>query len=229
MGKGIHLMQRWAHLNAHKHPSWRISVTPGANRSDVSVSPSDGNTPSEPTMGRSSNDECMACTVDINTQHCAGSLCSGTRTKNRRPWEIQKWPYWPTPCLVLVIFPGTRTHPVLTQIQHTYTFICFMAANQREPEEKVNTQQLKGTVCLLPFAGHVGVKTLFPDPWSWPHCPVLPNQQKSFQINEKLVPVLHGKKNKIKNRKTLSWLFKDWYKTKQLNLLVLRAACWYLI
>lgn len=81
--------------------------------------------------------------------------------QNRRPREIQKCPYWPTPCLVLVIFPGTRTPSQLTQIQYTYAFICFMATIQSEPlkkplkkplKTKVNTRGLRRTVCLLTHA-----------------------------------------------------------------------------
>lgn len=123
---------------------------------------SDGNSQSKPMMLRSQDHECGVCRAHVNTRRCAGSLCSGTRSKNHRPPEIQKWPYWPTPCLVLVIFPGTRTHPWLTQIQYTYTFICFVAAGQSQPEKKtpttkVNTQRLKRTVCLLPLARHTSV------------------------------------------------------------------------
>lgn len=71
------------------------------------------------------------------------------------PQKSRKWPCWPTPSLVLVIFPGTATHRWLTQIQSTYTFISFMATIHSEPlkkplRTKVNTRGLKRPVCLLP-------------------------------------------------------------------------------
>lgn len=135
-------------------------------------------------MEHSKNDECVACTAGVNTHSgVPGSLCSD---QNRRPQEIQKWPCWPTPSLVLVIFPGTWTHLWLTQIQYTYTFIYFMATIQSKPlkkslKTKVNTQELKGAVCLLPPA-HRSQKT-----WSvWIFCLLILKVDHIVQVCDRI-------------------------------------------
>lgn len=76
-----------------------IRWTPGANMGpDVSISPPDGKSQLKPMMEHSKNDECVVCTVGVNTHHYAWSLCSGSVPRvmpdqNRRPPEIQKRPY----------------------------------------------------------------------------------------------------------------------------------------
>lgn len=44
----------------------------------VFVSPADGKSQSKPMMEHSKNDECVVCTVGVNTHHYAGSLCSAS-------------------------------------------------------------------------------------------------------------------------------------------------------
>lgn len=46
--------------------------------SDVSISPADGKSQLKPMMEHSENDECVVCTVSVNTHHYAWSLCSGS-------------------------------------------------------------------------------------------------------------------------------------------------------
>lgn len=78
---------------------------------DVSISPADGKSQSKPVMEHSKNDECVACTVGVNTYHYAGSLCSGTRTKTADPQKSRSGLIDQHPPLCLLFFLACEHTP----------------------------------------------------------------------------------------------------------------------